>query len=53
VTRSRDGGTVDLGNWSLGSTTNDDYFRFFVTGKNTSSTGYQLFLDFIEITRQP
>lgn len=43
--------TVDLKNVTTG-TLGTKYFRFTVTGKNGASTGYQIFPDFVEFTRQ-
>jgi hypothetical protein len=42
---------VDLGNWTPG-TTSDKAFRFMVTGKNASSTGYGLAIDYIRLIPQ-
>ena len=42
---------VNLGNWAPG-TTSDKAFRFTVTGKNASSTGYGLAIDYITLTPQ-
>lgn len=42
--------TVNLGNVTFPAGTR--YFRFLVTGKHTSSSSYQIFPDFIEVTRQ-
>ncbi len=42
---------VDLGNWTPG-TTSDKAFRFTVTGKNASSTGYGLAFDYIRLIPQ-
>ncbi len=42
---------VDLGAWTPG-TTSDKAFRFTVTGKNASSSGYSLCIDYIKLTRQ-
>ena len=42
---------VDLGNWSPG-TTSDKAFKFTVTGKNASSTGYTLCFDYIRLIPQ-
>jgi hypothetical protein len=44
--------TVNLGNVTFGST-GQRYIRLLVTGKNWFSSSYQLFPDFIEITRLP
>jgi len=43
--------TVNLGNVTFASS-GTKYFRFFVTGKNASSTSYQVFPDFVEVTKQ-
>ncbi len=37
---------IDLGTWNP-ATTSDKYFQFTVTGKNASSTGYSMALDYI------
>ena len=42
---------VDLGSWSPG-TTSDKAFRFTVTGKNASSSGYSISFDYIKLTKQ-
>jgi hypothetical protein len=42
---------VDLGNWSPG-TTSDKWFRFSITGKNASSTGYTECFDYIQLIAQ-
>jgi hypothetical protein len=42
---------VDLGNWTPGSSS-DKAFRFTVTGKNASSTGYGLAFDYIRLIPQ-
>ena len=42
---------VDMGNWSPGSTS-DKAFKFTVTGKNASSTGYSLSFDYIRLIPQ-
>ncbi len=41
-------GEVDLGNWSPG-TTSDKAFKFTVTGKNASSSGYGIDIDYIKL----
>jgi hypothetical protein len=41
----------DLGNWSP-ATTSDKGFRFMVTGKNTSSSGYGIDIDYIKMVPQ-
>jgi hypothetical protein len=43
--------TVNFGNVTV-STTSTKFFRFLVTGKNASSSGFQVFPDFIDFTRQ-
>ena len=42
---------INLGNWTAGSTS-DKAFRFMVTGKNASSSGYGLAFDYIKLIRQ-
>ena len=42
---------VDLGNWTPGSTS-DKAFKFSVTGKNGSSSGYGLAFDYIKLIPQ-
>jgi len=42
---------VDLGNWTPG-TTSDKGVRFMVTGKNASSTGFGIALDYIKFIPQ-
>ena len=42
---------IDLGNWTPGSTS-DKWFRFTVTGKNASSTGYSMAFDYIKLIPQ-
>ncbi len=42
---------VDLGNWTPASTS-DKAFRFIVTGKNASSSGYGLAFDYIKLIPQ-
>ena len=42
---------VDCGNWTPG-TTSDKAFRFMVTGKNASSSGYGLAIDYIKLIPQ-
>ncbi len=42
---------VSVGTWTP-STTNDKLFKFQVTGKNASSTSYQLSVDYIQLIRQ-
>ncbi len=42
---------VDLGNWTAG-TTSDKAFKFTITGKNASSTGYGLSFDYIKLIPQ-
>ncbi len=42
---------VNLGSWAPGSTS-DKAFRFTVTGKNASSTGYGIAIDYITLTPQ-
>ena len=39
---------VDQGNWTPGSTS-DKAFKFLVTGKNASSTGYSICFDYIKL----
>ena len=41
----------DLGHWTPG-TTSDKAFKFTVTGKNASSTGYGVALDYIKLIPQ-
>ena len=41
----------DLGNWSPG-TSSDKLFRFTVTGKNASSSGYTISFDYIKLIAQ-
>ncbi len=43
--------TIDLGTWTPG-TTSDKWFRFTITGKNASSTGYTECFDYIRLTPQ-
>ncbi len=43
--------TIDLGTWSPGSNSAKS-FKFTVTGKNASSTGYSEMIDFITLTPQ-
>ena len=42
---------VDLGTWTPGSNGNK-WFKFSVTGKNASSTGYSMCFDYIKLTPQ-
>ncbi len=42
---------IDLGNWTPTSTS-DKWFRFTVTGKNASSTGYTMAFDYIKLIPQ-
>jgi len=42
--------SVNLGNYSI-SQTGPKYFKFTVTGKNNSSSSYQLFVDYIKLTK--
>ena len=42
---------IDLGNVTFG-TTGNKMFRFTCTGKNSNSTGYKLFTDYIKLTKQ-
>lgn len=42
---------LDLGNWTAG-TSSDKEFRFKVTGKNASSTGYTMAFDYIKLIPQ-
>lgn len=42
---------VDLGSWTPG-TTSDKAFRFMVTSKNASSSGYQIAFDYIRLIKQ-
>jgi hypothetical protein len=42
---------IDLGTWTPGSTS-DKYFQFTVTGKNASSSGYSMALDYIRVIPQ-
>jgi hypothetical protein len=42
---------LSVGSWAPGST-NAKLFKFLVTGKNSASTGYSLFLDYIRLTPQ-
>ncbi len=42
---------VDLGNWTAGSTS-DKAFKFVVTGKNASSSGYSIAFDYIKLNPQ-
>jgi len=41
--------TVDLGTWTPAST-GDQWFRFTITGKNASSSGYTNIIDYIKLT---
>jgi hypothetical protein len=42
---------VDLGTWTPGSST-DKWFQFTVTGKNASSSGFDMSFDYILLTPQ-
>ncbi len=42
---------IDLGTWTPG-TTSDKYFQFTVTGKNASSSGYSMAIDYIRVIPQ-
>ena len=42
---------LNLGTWTPGSTS-DKWFRFTVTGKNASSSGYSICFDYIKLTPQ-
>ena len=42
---------VDLGNWTV-STTGNQAFTFTVTGKNASSSGFGIAVDYIKLTAQ-
>ncbi len=42
---------VNLGTWTPG-TSSDKWFRFTVTGKNASSSGYTMCFDYIKLTPQ-
>ncbi len=42
---------IDLGPWTPGSSS-DKWFRFTITGKNASSSGYQMLVDYIILTPQ-
>jgi hypothetical protein len=42
---------VNVGTWSIGSTS-DKWVKFLVTGKNGSSGGYNLAIDYIKLTPQ-
>ena len=42
---------IDLGNWTP-STAGDKLFKFTVTGKNASSSGYSMSFDYIKLTHQ-
>jgi hypothetical protein len=44
--------TVTLGNVTTSSLTGTRYFRLTVTGKSSSSSGYQVFPDFIDFIKQ-
>jgi len=43
--------TIDLGVWTPG-TTSSKWFKFTITGKNASSSGYSEVIDFITLTPQ-
>ena len=42
---------IDLGNWTPGSSS-DKAFRFMVTGKNASSSGFGVDFDYIKMIPQ-
>ncbi len=42
---------IDLGTWTPG-TTSDKQFQFKVVGKNASSTGYGIVIDYVKLTPQ-
>ncbi len=42
--------TITLGNFTVASA-GTKYFKFLITGKNTSSSGYQLTLDYLQFIR--
>jgi len=44
--------TVEVGTITTPSTSGTRYFRFSVTGKDSSSTGYQVSPDFIDFIKQ-
>jgi hypothetical protein len=42
---------ITVGTWSIGSTS-DKWVKFLVTGKNASSSGYNIAIDYIKLTPQ-
>jgi len=42
---------VTIGTWTIGSTS-DKWVKFLVTGKNSSSSGYNIAIDYIKLTPQ-